>query len=173
MSRPSPASTDLAPTEKLNRLRIQRHLKICRICVTNAGGARFAVRASARTARRSHHGSHLASSLSSFSCKFGKTFLAHKARMAAVICENSMKGLETLSQKAEPIQVVAPAKFEPVLLTARQVAHRLNISYSTFRRWRSRRDFPKAFQCGGVQRWRTVDIDAFVEAHLQNLEVAA
>jgi predicted DNA-binding transcriptional regulator AlpA len=60
----------------------------------------------------------------------------------------------------------------PINLTAKQAAVRLNVSYSTFRRWRNRPDFPQPFRYGSVSRWRTADIDAFVAAHLQLSEVA-
>jgi len=82
-----------------------------------------------------------------------------------------MKG-KKVSSTAERCHSAAPIQQTPNLLTAKQAAGRLNISYSSFRRWCKEPTFPKAFHYGSVQRWRLEDIDAFIVAHLQKTEVA-
>jgi excisionase family DNA binding protein len=61
---------------------------------------------------------------------------------------------------------------EPILLTAKQTAARLNISQSTLRRWIKQPTFPKPFQYGSVVRWPVTAIDAFVANRVQLAEVA-
>jgi predicted DNA-binding transcriptional regulator AlpA len=65
-----------------------------------------------------------------------------------------------------------PDHSHSALLTQRQIANRCNVSYSTVRRWRKRPDFPKPFRYGSLLRWRVIDIDAFIAAHLQLQGVA-
>jgi predicted DNA-binding transcriptional regulator AlpA len=66
-----------------------------------------------------------------------------------------------------------PDYIRPALLKQKQLAQYCDVSYSTIRRWRKDDpNFPKPFHKGSVLRWRVIDIDAFIAAHLQLQEVA-
>jgi excisionase family DNA binding protein len=62
-------------------------------------------------------------------------------------------------------------QIEPLLLTEKQAAKRLNISVSTLRRWREKYAIP-VFKIGGILRYLAADLDSFVTDHLPSAEVA-
>jgi predicted DNA-binding transcriptional regulator AlpA len=59
-----------------------------------------------------------------------------------------------------------PGGPQPVLLTQKQSAAYLNVSYSTFRRWRSLADFPKPFVIGRIFRWLVADLERYITTNL-------
>ncbi|MBV9124321.1 MAG: helix-turn-helix domain-containing protein [Planctomycetes bacterium] len=52
------------------------------------------------------------------------------------------------------------------LLTAREVADRLNVSLRTVWRWAGNQVLPAPFRMGRIVRWKTRDIDRFIEQQL-------
>jgi predicted DNA-binding transcriptional regulator AlpA len=81
-----------------------------------------------------------------------------------------MKG-KKFSASADSCHEAAANQQTPIHLTAKQSVVYLNISYSSFRRWRKDSAFPTPFRYRGVWRWRLSDLDAFVAAHIQKTEV--
>jgi predicted DNA-binding transcriptional regulator AlpA len=68
-------------------------------------------------------------------------------------------------------QGIAPYIF-PTTFNQKQAALYCGVSYSTFRRWRKRVDFPQPCVFGTLTRWRVADLDAFIAANIQFAEVA-
>ena len=101
---------------------------------------------------------------------------AHGGRQAALfarLAEVHAEAAQIYRELAE-IQLAAPPEralmdpVEPVrLLTARDVAERLRVDAKTVRRWRESGRLPPAIEIGGVVRWRTQDIDAWIEEQLR------
>jgi len=57
-----------------------------------------------------------------------------------------------------------PAQTSPLLLSVRTLAKRLGLSVRTLWRLRSGGKLPPPVRLGGAVRWRTADIDAWVDA---------
>jgi excisionase family DNA binding protein len=63
-------------------------------------------------------------------------------------------------------------QIEPLLLTEKQAAQRLNISVSTLRRWRRKYAIP-VLKVGRILRYLDADLDSFIaDHHLSSAEVA-
>jgi excisionase family DNA binding protein len=69
------------------------------------------------------------------------------------------------------VKSVTVQQIEPLLLTEKQAAQRLNISVSTLRRWRARYAIP-VFKIGGILRYSNEDLQSFITTHLCMKEVA-
>jgi excisionase family DNA binding protein len=105
-----------------------------------------------------NQGRHSARALSAM-CEFRPCVFALFGQSEVVFREECRLKPDTTSQ------------IEPLLLTEKQAANRLNISVSTLRRWREKYAIP-VIKIGGILRYLAADLDSFVTDHLSSAEVA-
>lgn len=73
--------------------------------------------------------------------------------------------LKNLTSKALPVK----ERPSPLLLSARELAALLSISVPTVWRLRSMGKLPRAAKLGGSVRWRTEEINRWIEAGMPDL----
>ena len=62
-----------------------------------------------------------------------------------------------------PLMEPVSARSQGSMLTVRDLAKRLQVNKKTVRRWEASGRLPRAFAIGGVIRWRSEDIDGWLE----------
>jgi predicted DNA-binding transcriptional regulator AlpA len=77
-----------------------------------------------------------------------------------------------LFHEAQGLTDTPRAQDIPLVFTESEAAQRLQISVSTLRRWRQKNCAPPHLRIGGILRYSAADLQAFVNAHLSNTEVA-
>ena len=89
-----------------------------------------------------------------------------KLRLAGeLLCEVGQI-LQDIQLDAVPERaLMEPVKSAP-FMTAADVAKRLKVDPKTVRRWRETGQLPAALEVGGVIRWRSEDIDAWLQKQL-------
>jgi predicted DNA-binding transcriptional regulator AlpA len=77
-----------------------------------------------------------------------------------------------LFHEAQGLSDTPKSQDAPLVFTEAEAAKRLQISVSTLRRWRQKNCAPPHLRIGGILRYSAADLQAFVNAHLSNTEVA-
>ena len=80
-----------------------------------------------------------------------------------IVRELSQVQLAEVGETRDRTCVEAPPK-TAVLLTAEDLAARMQVDSRTIRRWRRRGAIPAGMEIAGVIRWRTEEIDAWIAA---------